>query len=111
MQALTLGKRVFAVDDIYTDEEFIGNANSGDRIVTNTGIVGETRILVPTVAPEGKGVQIVYVQFDQPDGTNIPDHHTSRWVPRKAICTSRFGHVSDEIGHPCVFCGYEESSE
>lgn len=111
MQPLTLGKRVFAVGDIYGNEATRWDANFGDRIVTDTGITGETRILVPTVTPDGKTGEVVYVQFDQPDGRSVPDRHTSRWVPRKALCTSRFGHVSNDVGTPCLFCGYQPSSD
>ena len=105
MQPLTPGKRFFAVGDLYGDEETTWNTNFGDRIVTDTGLAGETRVFVP---PAGRtAIEVVYIQFDQPDGTNIPDRHTSRWVPRGALCTSRFGHVHKDPGKPCVFCGYE----
>lgn len=110
MKALALGMRVFAVGDIYGDEETTWNTTFGDRIVTDTGIAGETRTFVPAAA-KGRAIEVVYVQFDRPDGTNAPDRHTSRWVPRKALCTSRFGHVSNEPGNPCIFCGYESSDK
>ncbi len=110
MQVLTPGKRVFAVGDIYSDEETPWNANFGDRVVTDVGLAGETRTFFPAGASEGTRVDFVYVQFDQPSGTNIPDRHTSRWVPRKALCTSRFGHLYD-AGKPCIFCGYEPVSD
>ncbi len=110
MQTLPVGKRVFAVGDIYGDEENPWNANFGDRIVTDTGIAGETRTFFPASTSEERRVEVVYVQFDQPGGTNVPDRYTSRWVPRKALCTSRFGHVFD-AETPCVFCGYQPSSD
>ncbi len=103
-----LGKRVFAVGDIYGDRDAEWDANAGDKIVTDTGIAGESRMLLSTITPDRKTEELVYVQFDQPDGTNIPDRHTSRWVARKALCTSRFGHAND-LGKPCVFCAYQES--
>ncbi len=110
MQPLTPGKRVFAVADIYGDDQTTWNTNFGDRIVTDTGLAGETRVFVPP-APDRTAIEVVYVQFDQPDGTNIPDRHTSRWVPRKALCTSRFGHVYNDPGKPCVLCAYESSNK
>ncbi len=110
MQSLAR-KRVFAVGDIYDAEDTGWNTNFGDNIVTDTGTAGESRRFVPTVAAGEKTVEVVYVQFDQPDGTNVSDRHTSRWVPRKALCTSRFGHVSNDLGKPCVFCGYQPSSD
>ncbi len=110
MQPLAPGKRVFAVGDIYSDEETAWNTNFGDRIVTDAGLAGETRAFVsPT--PDRRAIEVVYVQFDQPDGTNIPDRHTSRWVPRGALCASRFGHVYNHPERPCVFCGYESSDK
>ncbi len=110
MQPLTLGKRVFVVGDIYGNAETPSDSNFGDRIVTDAGIAGETRAFDPASTSEGERVEVVYVQFDQPDGTNIPDRHTSRWVPRMALCTSRFGHVCHDVGKPCVFCGYQPPS-
>ena len=103
---LTSGERVFAVADIYGDDASVFDANIGNAIVTNTGIAGEIRLFTPSGVAEGKRVEAVYVQFDQLDGTNISDRHTAGWVPRKAVCTSRFGHVG-ETGMPCVFCGYK----
>ncbi len=111
MQTLPLGKRVYAVGDIYGEDEIPWNATFGDRIITDVGIVGETRTFVRPGASEGKRVEVVYVQFDQPGEMNIPDRHTSRWVPRKALCTSRFGHVCNGAKEPCVFCGYQPASD
>ncbi len=106
MKTLAPGKRVFAVGDIYGDEETTWNTTFGDQIVTDTGIAGETRTFAPAASTR-RAIEVVYVQFDRPDGTNTPDRHTSLWVPRKALCTSRFGHASNEPGNPCIFCGYE----
>jgi hypothetical protein len=110
MHTLDPGKRVFAVGDIYGDEETPWNANFSDQIVTDTGIAGETRTFFQSSTSEEKRVELVYVQFDQSGGAKIPDRYTSRWVPRRALCTSRFGHLCN-VGEPCVFCGYELSCE
>ena len=99
------GQRVFAVGDIYGDHATVRENSIGDQIATSAGTAGELRKFVLSDSADASRVEAVYVQFDQPDGRNVPDRHTAGWVPRKAVCTSRFGHVSDP-GQPCVFCGY-----
>ncbi len=64
MQPISVGKRVFAVGDIYGDEENPWKANFGDRVVTDTGIADGTRTFFPAGTSEEKRVEVVYVQFD-----------------------------------------------